>query len=153
MQNKICSFFGHSSISKEENIEILTRKIETTLINLIEKQDYSIFYFGGFGEFDNLCYKIVTILKQKYPFIKRIYCLEDEKYLNKLKFNLDYNEYEDYIYLPLNFDWWYTRIFYRNCSIVDTSDLIIFYIRNTKNSGAYKTYKYAVKQNKNILKI
>lgn len=153
MQNKICSFFGHSSISNEENIEILTRKIETTLINLIETKEYSIFYFGGFGEFDNLCYKIVTNLKQTYPYIKRVYCLEDEKYLNKLKFNLDYNEYEDYIYLPLNFDWWYTRIYYRNCSIVDTSDLIIFYIRNTKNSGAYKTYKYAIKQHKNIIKI
>ena len=31
------------------------------------------FYFGSRSNFNNVCYKIVTNLKRKYPYITRIY--------------------------------------------------------------------------------
>ena len=65
-----CCFFGHRKIDKmPELIERLTKEIEV----LITEKDVKIFYFGSKSEFDDLCHKIVTDLKEKYPHIKRIY--------------------------------------------------------------------------------
>ena len=151
MQEKICSVFGHSQINKEDLcISVELRKV---LIDIITKHEVTTFYFGGFGEFDTLCYEIITDLKKEYTYIKRVYCLEDEKYLKKYKHQLDYNEYEDYILLPLAFDYWRTKIYYRNCSMIDNSDIVLFYIRKTENSGAYKAFKYAQKNKKQLISI
>ena len=65
-----CCFFGHRKIDKTpELIDRLTKEIEI----LITEKDVGIFYFGSKSEFDDLCHKIVTELKEKYPHIKRIY--------------------------------------------------------------------------------
>ena len=52
-----------------ELIERLTKEIEV----LITEKEVSTFYFGSKSEFDDLCHKTVTKLKEKYPYIKRIY--------------------------------------------------------------------------------
>ncbi len=151
MQEKICSVFGHKEISNNDyDIEIQLKKI---FVEIITKHKVTTFYFGGFGKFDSLCYKIVTELKKVYTYLKRVYCLEDEKYLTKYRSQLNYNEYEDYILLPLAFDYWYTKIYYRNCSMIDNSDIVLFYIRNTENSGVYKALKYAQRQKKKVILI
>ena len=68
--DKACCFFGHRKINKTpELIERLTREIEI----LITEKDVNVFYFGSKSEFDDLCHKVVTELKEKYPHIKRIY--------------------------------------------------------------------------------
>ena len=65
-----CCFFGHRKIDKTpELIERLTKEIKV----LITEKDVNVFYFGSKSEFDDLCHKIVTELKEKYPHIKRIY--------------------------------------------------------------------------------
>lgn len=50
-------------------VERLTKTIET----LITAKGVNTFYFGSKSEFDDLCHKTVTELKEKYPYIKRIY--------------------------------------------------------------------------------
>ncbi|MDE5722040.1 MAG: hypothetical protein K2I30_04805 [Clostridia bacterium] len=62
-------------------------------------------------------------------------------------------EYEEYYCPCKDFDWWYTAIYYRNCAMIDQSDLILFYAEQRENRGAYKTYKYAVKFNNNVVNL
>ncbi len=150
MENyKICSFFGHRAIEITEELkEGLARKIR----ELIEKEGYGIFCFGGFGEFDDLAWQTVTKLKEEYPYIKRIFYLYDPRHENPKKRpkNLRDCDFEEFIYPALQFDWWYKRIYYRNVEIIDQSDYVIFYVKNTENSGAYKAYRYALKAKKAI---
>lgn len=65
-----CCFFGHRKIDKSpELVERLTQAIET----LITVKNVTDFYFGSKSEFDDLCHKVATELKTKYPYIKRVY--------------------------------------------------------------------------------
>ena len=49
-------------------------------------------------------------------------------------------------YLVPSFDGWYKSIYFRNCAMIDESDLVIFYAQEREDSGAYKAYKYAKKK-------
>ena len=64
-------------------------------------------------------------------------------------YDCDNEDFEEFKYLDLDFDWWYQRICYRNCAMVDRSDIVVFYVEPRENSGAYKVYTYA-KQKKKI---
>ncbi len=148
---KNCSVFGHSTIET-------TSKLENRLYLIFEdliKKGYETFYFGGFGMFDELCHKIISELREKYRQIKRIFCLSDPRHLrlNKRPKYLKNEDYEDFVYLELEFDWWYKRIYYRNCAIIDKSDIVVFYVEKKENSGAYKTFKYAQKMKKSFINI
>ena len=57
-------------------------------------------------------------------------------------------EYEEIISLQLTFEWWYKRIYFRNCAIIDQSDFVVFYVINKENSGANKSMLYADKKKK-----
>ena len=144
--SKICSFFGHRKIENKVSIK---REVTEWIEKLIE-EDFSIFLFGGFGEFDELCYEAVSALKGKYAKIKRIYCLIDERHLSERKRPkyLRTEDYEEFIYLAPSFDYWYTRIYYRNCEMIEKSDFVIVYAETRKDSGAYKALQYAVKHKK-----
>ena len=143
---KSCSFFGHSEITiTNELIDKITIIIEKLIVN----ENFGIFYFGGFGMFDDLCYTIVSKLKEKYTDIKRIFCLYDPRHTQKSKRPewLKKEIYEEYIYFDLQYDYYYTRIYYRNCEIINRSDYVICYVANKNNSGANKALKY-IKKNK-----
>ncbi|MGN0961047.1 MAG: hypothetical protein ACI4PF_02465 [Christensenellales bacterium] len=103
--------------------------------------------------FDELAWKIVTELKLKYQHIKRIFCLSDSKYQIKRPIWLSSQDYEEFIYLDLEFDWWYKRIYYRNIEMINRSDIVIFYVNHTENSGAYKCLKYAFSKKKIIINL
>ncbi len=103
-----------------------------------------VFYFGGYGDFDTFCYNIVTEIKESTGLdIKRIYCVSQERYLRKLPKNIKAQDYEGIEYLMPSFDGWYKSIYFRNCAMIDASNVIIFYAEERENSGAYKAYKYA----------
>lgn len=73
MQNhsvfKTCCFIGHRRIEfSEEKIKEIYEFIE----NLILNENVKIFLFGSKSEFDDLCHRVVTELKEKYPYIKRV---------------------------------------------------------------------------------
>lgn len=146
-----CSVFGHSKIE-------ITKQLEDKLIAIFEdliKQGCKYFYFGGFGEFDDLCHKIISELKTTYPHIQRIFCLSDPRHqrISKRPKWLKDDDYEEFIYLDLDFDWWYQRIYYRNLAMIDRSDIVVFYVEQRENSGAYKAYKYAKQKKKTIINI
>ena len=147
MNNKICVFFGHREIKGQEN---LRERLLVLVEELIREKEFGVFLFGGFGEFDELCHTVVSKLKEKYPTIKRVFCLNDERHLRKEKRPkyLRDEDYEEFTYLPLDYNYWYTRIYYRNCEMIDRSDYAIFYAEQKKESGAYKALQYAQKKKK-----
>lgn len=140
-ENKICSFFGH------RDVEITDELYATVTAEIKSSVDFGCrtFYFGGYGDFDDLCYKIVTKIKKECPelCIKRVYCVSQEKYLYKNVRYFKREDYDDVIYLVPSFDGWYKSIYFRNCAMIDESDYVIFYAEQIENSGAYKAYKYA----------
>ena len=150
MENeKICSFFGHRDV-------IITDELyATTAAEIAKAVDFGcrIFYFGGFGDFDDLCYQIVTAIKENHPSlcIQRIYCVSQERYLRK---NVRYFKRENYdkvIYLCPSFDGWYKSIYFRNCAMIDESDFVIFYAEERQNSGAYNAFQYAKRKKGTLL--
>ena len=147
----VCSFFGHREIKiNDALISALTVEIMKT-VNL----GCRTFYFGGYGEFDTLCYKTVTKIKEENPElnIRRIYCVAQERYLRKKVPYFNREDYDDVIFLEPAFDGWYKSIYFRNCAMIDKSDFVIFFAENREGSGAYKAYKYAEKKEKSIINL
>jgi hypothetical protein len=148
----ICSFFGHRKIENKERVqEIMEGEIERAI-----EAGCRVFYFGGFGEFDELCYRLVTEIKEAcYSLgIQRIFCVPQEWYLRKKSKYFNEGDYEDIIYLTPSFEGWYKSIYFRNCAMIDMSDWVIFYAEDRENSGAFKAFKYArKKKNKTIVNI
>ena len=73
--------------------------------------------------------------------------------INKRPKWLKTEDYEEFVYLDLQFEWWYQRIYYRNCAMIDRSDIVLFYVEERENSGAYKAYKYAKLKKKETINL
>ena len=141
MEYKSCAFIGHREIDFTDKLK---SEIKTELIHLIENENYGVFKFGGLGEFDYYCYETVTELKEKYPFIKTVLCLWD----GKRPWWAKARTYDEVEICMLSYDYWYSRLYYRNAAMIDSSDFCIFYVLKTENSGAYKAMQYAEKSKK-----
>jgi len=81
-----CCFFGHRKITETEKLK---NRVYRTVEELIKNCKVHTFLFGSKSEFDDLCFSIVTKLKEKYPHIQRIYVRSafadiDEGYTNYL---------------------------------------------------------------------
>ena len=145
---KTCSFFGHRKIIN--GVEI-AEEVKAFVEKLIVEEEFTTFLFGEFGEFDEVCFECVSKLKEKYSMISRVCCVADEKELRKGKSQRYLQCYDEIIYLPLSYDYWYKRIYYRNCEIIEKSDFIIFYAEERVNSGAYKALRYAQRKKKKYM--
>ena len=143
-KDKICSFFGHRDVEVTDEL----RKAATDEILKAIDIGCRVFYFGGYGDFDDLCYSIVTKIKQERPElnIKRIYCVAQERYLYKKVRYFKCEDYDEITYLAPSFEGWYKSIYFRNCAMIDESDLVIFFAEAKEDSGAYKAFKYAKKK-------
>ena len=148
---KSCSFFGHREIDITERLYVTTAREITRAVD----GGCRDFYFGGYGEFDALCLEIVTKIKEERPEleIRRIYCVPQERYLRKRVRYFKREDYDEITYLMPSFEGWYKSIYFRNCAMIDRSDLVIFYAEIRENSGAYKAYKYAKRKNKEMVNL
>ena len=162
-----CCFFGHRKINKTpELIERLTKEIEV----LISEKDVVIIYFGSKSEFDDLCHKVVTELKKKYPEIKRIYVRSAFQHIPDWYEDSLLQHYED-TYFPEHMEK-AGRASYveRNQEMINKSDFcVIYYDENylpprRKNSrreltdyqpksGTAVAYEYAMKKNRFIINV
>ena len=144
MEEKICSFFGHRDIDITDRLHVM---VTAEIMRAVELGCHA-FYFGGYGAFDDLCHKIVTKIRDENPELKirRIYCVAQERYLRQSVRYFNREDYDEIIYLMPSFEGWYKSIYFRNCAMIDQSDLIIFYAESREDSGAYKAYKYAKKK-------
>ena len=140
-------------------------------MDLIENRNVSVFNFGNYGEFNNLGYNFLSILKARGKNIKLVlYSLnnevaftfeEAEQYKNKYKNQnkkFPYKCFDEIIYLN---DIDETKFKYacvlRNKKLIDESDFCMIYFRenyslpDNRNSGTKFAYDYACKQKKKMI--
>ena len=164
-KEKTCCFFGHRKIYETAELK---NNLYEIIENLIVNKNIDIFLFGSKSQFDDLCHKIVTELKEKYPHIKRIYVRSAFQHIPDWYEDSLLQHYED-TYFPEHMEN-AGRASYveRNQEMINKSDFcIVYYDENyappkRKNSrrdltdyqprsGTKIAYDYAVKKKKIII--
>ena len=152
--NNSCCIFGHREVEKTNE---LTLRLKSVFEDLIINKKVNCFLFGGFGAFDDLCHEVITELKRKYSYIKRVYVCEDYKFIDRPHKRpkwLTNEDYEEFTYFEMRYTGFYQRIYFRNCEIINNSDYCVFYVDiNQKYSGAKKALEYAIKKKKDYINI
>ena len=161
---KKCCFIGHRKIKRTKELE---KQIYDFLENLIENEKVDTFLFGSRSEFNDLCYQIVSRLKQKYKDINRVYVRGEYQYIDDGNIEYFSKGYEK-TYLPESCKVASRGTYIeRNRSMIDESDFCLFYYiegytpparkRSKKDISVYQTrsgtaicYRYATKEKKNI---
>lgn len=162
MKGKKCCFLGHLKFDEKSGFR---DKFLELIEGLIEFEGVDEFLFFGDGAFDDVCLRVVTFLKYKYPRIKRLLVklgdvAEDEWHLRQIK-----KKYDGVFPLPVSIDYneGYVR---RRYSVIDKSDICVFYydkkyVEDRKKryakkgidwqSGTQDAYEYADSQGKTII--
>ena len=119
-----CCFFGHRKIKETDELKSkLYNEIET----LITYKKVHTFLFGSKSQFDDLCYKIVTELKEKYPHIKRIYVRAEFPYIDDSYKKYLLESYEDTYYPSKMIDAGKAAYVERNYEMINNSRYCICY--------------------------
>lgn len=157
-KDKACCFFGHRKINETPE---LTERLEAVIESLIKEKEVSSFYFGSKSEFDSLCLKVVTNLKENYPYIKRIYVRAEFPYIDDSYKKYLLESYDDTYYPERIINAGRAAYVERNYEMIDNSSYCICYYdenyappkrRNGKRdladyhpkSGTKLAYDYAV---------
>ena len=109
---------------------------------------------GRNGDFDLLVSSTIKRLKNEYRDDNSCHILVLPYSTAEYRNNYDsFNEYYDQvdIYKEASESHYKSAFQKRNREMVDRSDLVVFYLAHNYG-GAYRTYRYALKQNKNIVK-
>lgn len=133
------TFCGHSQISDQDNI---SKWLDMLLPSLIEG-GASMFYLGGYGDFDRLAAAAVRRQKAVYPHIESVLVLP---YLNR---KFDTAAYDSTTYPPLEKVPPRYAIVRRNQWMVCESDVVISGVTHSWG-GAAKTLDYAKTKGKVI---
>ncbi len=148
-----CCFFGHRTINETEELKA---KLYKTIESLIVNENVDTFLFGSKSRFNDLCLEIVSQIKEKYPYIKRVYV--------RAEFPIISDSYKDYL-LESYEDTYYPekiigsgRAAYveRNFEMINQSRFCIVYYNEsyapiTRKSGTKIALDYANKHKKEIL--
>ena len=161
-----CCFFGHR---KTDITDELISHMQKIIEDLITEKKVDTFLFGSKSEFNDLCLKVVTGVKKKYPHIKRIYVRAefpyiDESYTEYLLKNYDYTYYPEHIKNSKK-----AAYVERNYEMIDKSNFcIVWFNENYKperrksrkdlfdyqpKSGTKIAYDYAIKKKKFIFNL
>ena len=138
----VCTFFGHKDTPKE-----IEPTLRSTLIDLIENKNVTVFYVGNNGNFDTMVRHQLEDLSHIYPITYSIVLayLPTEK--NK------YDDLTNTIYpegietIPKRF-----AISYRNKWMVEQSDIVITYVARTYG-GAWQFKAMAERQGKMVIEL
>ena len=154
MCENTCCFIGHRTINETEELKSKLCKI---IEKLIVENSVDTFLFGSKSRFNDLCYEIVTEIKEKHPHIKRIYVRAeyldiDESYKNYLL-----ESYEDTYYPEKIIGAGKVSYVKRNYEMINKSHFCIVYYDEqnaptTRKSGTQIALDYAIKQNNKIIR-
>ena len=166
-KEKTCCFFGHRKIDETEELK---NKLSEIIENLIVNENVDTFLFGSKSQFDDLCHKIVTELKEKYPHIRRVYVRSAFQYIPDWYEDSLLNHYED-TYFPEHMEKAGKASYVeRNQEMINKSEFCVVYYdekylpprhKNSRRdlfdyqprSGTAVTYGYAVKKKKEIINV
>ena len=166
-KSKTCCFFGHRKINVTDD-QIC--QLRTIIERLITEEKIDSFLFGSKSEFDELCLKLVTELRKKYPFIKRIYVRAEFPYIDEGYTEYLLQSYEHTYYPERMINAGKAAYVERNYEMIDNSDYCVVYYdedymlprrKNSKRdlieyqpmSGTKLAYDYAKKKNKKVINL
>lgn len=152
----IVAIVGHRKIEKTE---LLKSRLERAIIGLIES-GADTFLFGSRGQFDELCYGIVTKLKERYA-LKRVYVRAAFRFINEQYENYLLSLYEETVFPPSVIDAGRISYIKRNEAMIDACGVLLTYYdenyvpkaKEKSNSGTAIAFKYALGRHKRILNI
>ena len=138
----VCTFFGHKDTPKE-----IEPTLRSTLIDLIENKNVTVFYVGNNGNFDTMVRRQLEDLSHTFPITYSVVLAylptEKNKYDNLT--NTIYPEGLETV--PKRF-----AISWRNKWMVQQSDIVIGYITHSWG-GAAQFVKYAKNRGKEIINL
>ena len=145
------SFFAHRRINNFRTIE---SQLEELIINLLREHEYVDFLVGRNGDFDQIVSSTIRRVKRTFRDDNSCHTLvlpyETAEYRdNKESFHNYYDNIEMFGGSDVHFK---AAIQNRNRTMVDRSDLVVFYLER-ESGGAYRTYQYALKKQKHIIRI
>ena len=152
MKEKTCCFFGHRTINKTEELKL---KLIEIIEKLIVDEKVNTFLFGSKSRFNSLCLELVTEIKEKYPYIKRVYVRAEYPDINEQYTNYLLESYEDTYYPEHIRGSGRAAYVERNYEMVNKSQFCIVYYDElnaptTRKSGTKIALDYAIKQGKVI---
>ena len=120
----------------------------------IDLEEKTLFYCGGYGDFDRLSAEVCRSIKDSNPNCETVFITPyiTEPQQEKIKFLIDSGLYDSAIYPPLENVPLKFAIVKRNEWIIDESDIIIAYVNHT-HGGAYKALEYARRKKKFIVNL
>ena len=122
----VCTFFGHKDTPKE-----IEPTLRSTLIDLIENKNVTVFYVGNNGNFDTMVRRQLEDLSQTYPITYSVVLAylptEKNKYDNLT--NTIYPEGLENV--PKRF-----AISYRNKWMIQQADTVVSYVIRTYGGAA-----------------
>ena len=133
-------------------------KLNRIIEDLIVKEKIDTFLFGSKSRFNSLSYELVSEIKKKYPYIKRIYVRAEFSDISNDYKNYLLKSYED-TYYPENLrNSGKASYIKRNYEMIDQSRICIFYYNENvaptlRKSGTKIALDYAIKQCKRIIRI
>ena len=155
MEQGICCFIGHRNISETEELE---SKLYGIVEDLIISRDAKTFLFGSKSQFNNLCYNVVSSLKGKYPYIKRVYV--------RAEFPIIPESYEEYLLGMYEATYYPQKInnagkaayIERNVHMIDESQICVVYyseecLPSKRKSGTKIALDYAMNRKKEIIRL
>lgn len=90
-----CCFLGHREIFETEG---LRAQLYQVIEKLITEEKIDTFMFGSKSRFNSLCYELVTEMKGKYPYIKRVYVRAEFPVIGEEYISYLLERYEDTYY-------------------------------------------------------
>ena len=152
--SKICSIFGAQKLPYI--CQEFCTDVYGEILNCFDIPNSQTFYFGGQGDFEEICYRFISNLKATYAEdlqINRVFCVKDRTLLPKQRRTLMPEKYDDVIYLCPTLGHQEKSSYLRDCAMIDASECVIFCVEEKGNSNAYKAYKYAKSTGKKVVNL
>lgn len=153
MNSNTCCFIGHRTIVETEELKSELREI---IQELITEENVHTFLFGSKSRFNELCYELVTQMKDVYPHVKRVYVRAEYSDIDDSYKHYLLERYEDTYYPERMLGAGRAAYVERNCEMIDSSRFcIIYYDQNqtplTRKSGSKIALDYAAKKGKRLI--
>lgn len=138
---KCCCIFGHrdfwASVERE-------KAIKAAIVDCIRERGITEFLVGGNGEFDIMCAKYLSELRQEYPQIRvtKVLAYRGQK-RDMFEEEYDKKTFDATVYPPLEEVPPQFAIVKRNEWMVRASDYAIFFVQHDWG-GAYRMLKYVI---------
>lgn len=154
MNRSVCCFFGHRKIAESA---WLKQNLKTTVRRLIAVERVDTFLFGSRSEFNDLCYEVVSELKDEFPSLKRIYVRAEFPHVDERYTAYLLQRYEE-TYFPQKIERAGRAIYIeRNFEMIDRSAFCVVYYDakrdHGRKSGSKIAYEYARKRGRCVINL